>query len=54
MPKTNSILKKAYCPKCKATNELYPIFDVNPEADVCYCPHCMSEGKTIGKGITLN
>lgn len=45
MSKNTSILKKAYCPKCRSNNELYPIFDVNPEADVCYCPNCMTELK---------
>lgn len=45
MSKNLTTLKKAYCPKCKTDNELLPIFDVNPEADVCYCPNCMSELK---------
>ena len=45
MSKNTSTLKKAYCPHCKTDNELDPIFDVNPEADVCYCPICLREYK---------
>lgn len=36
-------LKRAYCVKCHTNNEKTRIFDVNPEATVCYCPHCMAE-----------
>ena len=43
--KESTSLKRAYCPKCKTENELDRIFYVNPDADVCYCPICMSELK---------
>lgn len=36
-------LKKAYCLKCNCKNEKTRIFEVNPDASVCYCPHCMAE-----------
>ena len=36
-------LKKAYCPHCHTANDRYHIFEVNAEADVCYCPHCMAK-----------
>ena len=45
MSKNTTTLKKAYCPKCKPDNDFVPVFDVNPEADVCYCPTCMSAFK---------
>ena len=45
MSKEITSLKKAYCVYCKTDNELNRIFLVNPEADVCYCPHCMHEQK---------
>ena len=32
-------LKKGFCPYCKG-DEILRIFDVNREAEVCYCPHC--------------
>ena len=31
--------KKGFCTHCKG-NEKLRIFDVNKDADVCYCPHC--------------
>ena len=45
MSKNTTTLKKAYCPYCRSDNEMVPIFDVNPDADVCYCPNCMRELK---------
>ena len=45
MAKEVSSLKKAYCPHCKTDNELERIFDVSPDAEVCYCPNCMREYK---------
>lgn len=36
-------LKKAYCPICHPSDEKYHIFDVNADAEVCYCPHCMAK-----------
>lgn len=36
-------LKRAYCKKCKTKNDSIRIFEVNSEATVCYCPHCMAE-----------
>lgn len=36
-------LKKAFCSHCHTKNEKARIFDVNPDAKVCYCPHCMHE-----------
>lgn len=36
-------LKRAYCTKCHNKNDKIRIFEVNPEAAVCYCPHCMAE-----------
>lgn len=45
MAKEVSSLKKAYCPHHKTENELDRIFSVNPDAEVCYCPICMSELK---------
>lgn len=36
-------LKKAFCPYCHTSEEKYQIFDVNAEAEVCYCPHCMAK-----------
>ena len=36
-------LKKAYCVKCNHKNDKIRIFDVNPDATICYCPYCMSE-----------
>ena len=45
MAKEVSSLKKAYCPIHKTDNELDRIFSVNPDAEVCYCPICMSELK---------
>lgn len=45
MAKEVSSLKKAYCPYCKTENELDRIFIVSPDAEVCYCPNCMTEFK---------
>lgn len=38
-------LKKAICTKCHIKNERNYAFEVNAEADVCYCPHCMAQLK---------
>ncbi|MCR5185220.1 MAG: hypothetical protein K6C32_03990 [Bacilli bacterium] len=38
-------LKRAYCTHCKTDNEMNRIFEVNPDANVCYCPYCMAELK---------
>lgn len=38
-------LKRAFCTHCKTEDELSRIFFVNPDAEVCYCPNCMSELK---------
>ena len=35
-------LKKGYCTHCKSKDDLDHVFDVNPEAAVVYCPHCMT------------
>ena len=35
-------LKKGFCTHCQGDEKLR-IFDVNKEADICYCPHCMAE-----------
>lgn len=35
-------LRKGFCSHCKG-DEMSRIFDVNKEAEVCYCPHCMAE-----------
>lgn len=43
MSKNTSTLKRAYCPKCKTDDETTPIFYTNPDADVCYCPNCMTK-----------
>ena len=37
-------LKKGFCTHCKGEERLR-IFDVNREAEVCYCPNCMAEMK---------
>ena len=34
-------LKKGFCTHCKGDEDLR-IFDVNKDAEVCYCPHCMA------------
>ena len=34
-------LKKGFCTHCKGDEELR-IFDVNKDAEVCYCPNCMA------------
>ena len=34
-------LKKGFCVHCKGDEDLR-IFDVNKDAEVCYCPHCMA------------
>ena len=34
-------LRKGFCSHCKG-DEMLRIFDVNKEAEVCYCPHCMA------------
>ena len=36
-------LKKAYCIKCKVDDPTKRIFDVNSEAQFCYCPKCLSK-----------
>lgn len=41
MAKESTTLKRAYCLKCRVVDERYPIFMVNPDAEVCYCPNCM-------------
>ena len=33
--------KRGYCPYCSNKNSGEHFFDVNPDAKVCYCPHCM-------------
>lgn len=43
--KETTTLKKAYCTHCKTENELNRIFEVNPDAEICYCPFCMTELK---------
>ena len=35
-------LKRGFCSHCKG-DETLRIFDVNKEAEVCYCPNCMAE-----------
>ena len=37
-------LKKGFCSHCQGDERLR-IFDVNKEAEVCYCPNCMAEMK---------
>lgn len=37
-------LKRGFCTHCKG-EEKVRIFDVNKEADVCFCPNCMAEMK---------
>ena len=37
-----AVLKKGFCTHCEGDEKLR-IFNVNKEADVCYCPHCMKE-----------
>ena len=34
-------LKKGFCAHCQGDEDLR-IFDVNKDAEVCYCPHCMA------------
>ena len=43
--KETTTLKKAYCTHCKTENELNRIFEVNPDAELCYCPFCMRKLK---------
>ena len=35
-------LKKGFCSHCKGDERLR-IFDVNKDAEICYCPNCMAE-----------
>lgn len=35
--------KRALCPYCGDNDIARRLFDVNPDATVCYCPHCMKE-----------
>ena len=38
--------KRALCPNCKNivdADNIPPFFHVNPDAKVCYCPHCLRE-----------
>lgn len=45
-------IKKAYCPYCTTINERSRIFEVNSEAEICYCPKCMAKMKPF-EGIKL-
>ena len=36
-------MKRGYCIKCHYDEPKRHIFNVNSEAKVCYCPHCMAE-----------
>lgn len=45
MAESQTLLKKAYCTKCKTDDEMNRIFVVNPDADICYCPSCMAQWK---------
>ncbi len=43
MLKSGMGLKKAYCTHCRTSDEKERVFEVNSEAQVCYCPRCMTE-----------
>ncbi len=36
-------LEKAFCPYCGDPDNKLSIFDAIPDADVCYCPYCMTK-----------
>ena len=38
-------MKKGFCIRCVAKEPRRRIFNVNSEAEKCYCPHCMKEYK---------
>ena len=37
-----AVLRKGFCKHCEGEESLR-IFNVNKDAEVCYCPHCMKE-----------
>ena len=48
---SNMALKKGYCTNCNKNDETRRIFDVNPSASYCHCPHC---GKKYRPKVAIN
>ena len=43
MLKSGMALKKAYCTHCHVDDDKDRIFEVNSDAEVCFCPRCMTQ-----------